>query len=349
MDLDRYIQRNDATWRRLAELSHKGRKPSGDDLAELVRLYPIVAAHLSHVRTNYDDPDLIARLSEMVGNSNAIIYGTRARRAPVARRFFTETFPVAVWSSRTFIVVSALLLFVPAFATGLWLYHSGSTLDAAVPPELQRLIASSEFRDYYSSEAASDFSIMVMLNNIRVAFFAFALGVIPVVGTAWILITNGAHIGVMGAVMHNAGEGAQFWVLITPHGLLELTSIVIAGAAGLRLSWALIAPGDRSRLQAFADEGLQAVVIAGGLSVAFIAAGLIEAFVTPSTLPAPVRLGIGAATLAVFVAYIIAFGTTAGSSSDRTSGTGVTTVADADVSGSQSSGALDHQIGITEF
>lgn len=311
MDLDRYIQRHDATWRRLAQLSANGARPSGAELAELIRLYPIVAAHLSHVRTSYDDPDLIARLSEMVGNSNAIIYGAPRRRGRPALRFFTETFPAAVWSSRRFVVVSALCLFVPAIATGLWLYHSGTTLDAAVPPEVQRLIATKEFRDYYSSQAASDFSIMVMLNNIRVALFAFALGVIPIVGTTWILITNGAHIGVMAAVMHNAGEGVQFWVLITPHGLLELTSIVIAGAAGLRLSWALVAPGDRSRLQALADEGVQAVTIAGGLSVAFVVAALIEAFVTPSQLPAPVRVTIGAATLITFVVYVVSFGVTA--------------------------------------
>lgn len=344
MDLDRYIQRNDATWRRLDELGSRGRRPSGDDLAELVRLYPIVAADLSHARTNYDDPDLIAHLSEIVGNANAIIYGTPRRGAPHVLEFFTRTFPAAVWSSRRFVWISALCLFLPAVATGLWLYLSGSTLDAAVPPELQRLIATSEFRDYYSSQAASDFSVMVMLNNIRVALFAFALGVIPIIGTAWILITNGAHLGVMAAVMHHAGEGNQFWVLIAPHGLLELTSIVIAGAAGLRLSWALIAPGDRSRLESFAAEGLTSVVIAGGLAVSFVVAALIEAFITPSDLPAPLRVSIGVVVLGAFGTYIVSFGTRAATSAGPDAG---------DHSGrpvaSEASSTLDAQVHITEL
>lgn len=344
MDLDRYIQRNDAKWRRLGTLTSKGGKLTGDERAELVRLYPIVSADLSHVRTNYNDPDLITRLSEVVGNANSIIYAAPGRRGGQVRRFFTVTFPGAVWSSRTFIWISSLCLFLPALATGLWLYNSGSTLDLAIPPELQHLIATSEFRDYYSSHAASDFSVMVMLNNIRVAFFAFALGVIPIVGTAWILILNGANVGVMAAVMHSAGEGAQFWVLITPHGLLELTSIVIAGAAGLRLSWSLIAPGDRSRLEAFAAEGLQAVIIAGGLSCTFVLAALIEAFVTPSGLPAPLRILVGVVSLVAFVGYIVAFGSgaTAGAS---------TRWADASTIGrvSEPAAALDAEIRVTKF
>lgn len=338
MDLDRYIQRNDANWRRLAELVARGRRASGRELEELVRLYPIVSADLSHVRSNYDDPDLIMRLSRIVGGARAVIYGGSPRNGPRVVEFFTTTFPVAVWSSRRFIVVSALCLFVPAVATGLWLYTSGSTLDAAVPPELQRLIATSEFRDYYSSQAASDFSVMVMLNNIRVALFAFALGVVPLVGTGWILIMNGAHLGTMAAVMHSAGEGAQFWVLITPHGLLELTSIVVAGAAGLRLSWSLVAPGDRTRLEAFAAQGLDSVVMAAGLAVAFVVAALIEAFITPSELPAPVRLLVGVLALLAFVAYIVSFATRADATGRSTRDTP-----------SESSRALDPQVHISEF
>lgn len=358
MDLDRYIQLNDATWRRVAQLSSGARGPAAEDLAELIRLYPIVSGHLSHVRSNYGDPDLIARLSGLVADTNAIIYSRPRRRRRNVLRFFTHTFPAAVWSSRTFIWIAASCLFVPAVATGLWLHGSSSTLDAAVPPELQRLIATSEFRDYYSSEAASDFSIMVMLNNIRVALFAFALGVIPIVGTAWILVTNGAHIGVMAAVMHHGGEGAQFWVLITPHGLLELTSIAVAGGAGLRLSWGLVAPGDRSRLQAFAEEGTTAVVVAGGLAVAFVVAALVEAFVTPSSLPAPVRLLIGVAVLIAFVTYVVSFGSTAErprsgvpsgpSAVGRSDGWSVGGRSSG-VEYSETAGPLDRQVGITEF
>jgi uncharacterized membrane protein SpoIIM required for sporulation len=312
MDIDRYIQRNDPTWRRLAELSRTGardaRRLDDDEVTELVALYQRVSAHLSHARSRYRDPDLNARLSGLLGEARVVIY--RGRSSPLAAvgRFFTETFPAAVWGSRRYVGVSAVLLLLPALAMGIWLYRSPAALDAAVPPELQELIAQEEFAGYYRSDAAQNFAGYVTVNNIQVAFLAFALGVVPLAGTGWVLVSNGMNVGVMAAVMHRAGEGAQFWGLILPHGLLELTAITVAGAAGLRLGWALIAPGDRTRARALRDEGLRAVVIVMGLALCFVVAGFIEGFVTPSALPTALRIGVGAAALALFAVYVVLLG-----------------------------------------
>jgi uncharacterized membrane protein SpoIIM required for sporulation len=315
MDIDRYIQRNEPTWRRLAELSTRGardpRRLADDEITELIALYQRVSAHLSHARSRYRDPDLNARLSGLLGQARVVIY--RRRGAPLAAiaRFFTETFPAAVWGSRRFVAVSAALLFVPAVAVAVWLFLSPAALDVAVPPEAQELIAEEQFADYYRSDAAQNFAGQVTVNNIQVAFLAFALGVIPLVGTGWVLVFNGLNLGVVAAVMHRAGEGAQFWGLILPHGLLELAAVTVAGAAGLRLSWGLVAPGDRTRARAFRDEGLRAVVMVGGLAVCFVVAGFIEGFVTPSALPTALRIAVGASAFALFVVYVVALGSRA--------------------------------------
>jgi hypothetical protein len=84
--------------------------------------------------------------------------------------------------------------------------------------------------------------------------------------------------------------------------------VFIAGAAGLKLGWAVIAPGDRTRPQALAEEGRRSVVIIIGLVLIFVAAAIIEAIVPPSGLPTAVRVGIGVAVEAVFVAYIASRG-----------------------------------------
>ncbi len=315
MDIDRYIQRNEPAWRRLAELSRRGardaKRLSDDEVGELITLYQRVSAHLSHARGQYRDPDLNARLSGVLGEARVVIYRRRGSIVGATGRFFTETFPAAVWGSRRYIAVAAILFILPAIGMGVWLYNSPAALDASVPPELQELIAQEQFADYYSSDAAQNFAGYVTINNIQVAFLAFALGVVPVVGTASVLGVNGLNVGVMAAVMHRAGEGAQFWGLILPHGLLEISSIVVAGAAGLRLSWALVAPGDRTRAVAFRDEGMRAVVIVLGLALCFIMAGFIEGFITPSGLPTALRIGVGASVLAGFVAYVVLLGSRA--------------------------------------
>lgn len=312
VDIDRYLQRNDPTWQRLEQLTKDGtrgaKKFSDAEVSELVALYQRVSAQLSHARTNYGDPALNARLSQLLGAARTIIYQERGSGLRSLGRFFSETFPAAVWGSRRFILAATICLMLPAIGAGIWLANDPTALDASVPPEVQQLIADHEFRDYYSSEAAQNFAGKVTINNIQVAFLAFALGVVVLVGPALVLANNGLNIGVMAAVMHRAGEGPQFWGLILPHGLLEITSILIAGAAGLRLSWAVIAPGDRTRAKAFAEEGMRSVVIVIGLAICFIVAGFIEGFVTPSSLPTSMRIAIGVAVFALFTTYVVLFG-----------------------------------------
>ena len=99
-----------------------------------------------------------------------------------------------------------------------------------------------------------------------------------------------------------------FLQLIAPHGLLELTAVFVAAAAGLRLGWAWIAPGPRTRMQALAQTGRATVGMAIGLAVVLLITGLIEAFVTPSPLPTAVRVGIGVLAEVAFFVYVWTLG-----------------------------------------
>jgi uncharacterized membrane protein SpoIIM required for sporulation len=312
VDIDRYIQRHDPTWRRLEQLSRTGardvRRLGDAEIGELVALYQRVSAQLSHARAAYADPDLTARLSRTLGEARVVIYRRRSNPWRTVVLFFTRTFPGAVWHIRPFIAASALVFLLPAVMMGMWLANSDEARNASVPADVQELIAEREFADYYRSDAAQNFAGQVTVNNIIVAFNAFALGVVPVLGPAVVLLLNGLNVGVVGAVMHAAGEGPQFWGLILPHGLLEITAVLIAGAAGLRLSWAIIAPGDRTRVDALREEGLRSAVIVMGLALCFVVAGFIEGFVTPSDLPTALRIGVGVAALMLFDVYISALG-----------------------------------------
>lgn len=313
MDLDRFIVRNAGAWNRLEDLTQRARRSGQRSLApaevdELVALYQRTAAQLSHARTYYDDPGLTARMTTMVAAANAAIYGSQPVSLRTFGRFFSETFPAAVYLNRRFIAAAAALMFVPALAMGTWLSTSDRALDVAVPKEEQEALLQTRFENYYSSTPAAEFSTKVLVNNIQVSFLAFALGVFLCAGTAAILIYNGINVGVAGALFVHAHETGKFFGLILPHGFLELTAVTIAGAAGLRLGWTVIAPGDRPRGQALAEEGRRSVVIVLGLMLCFITAGLIEGFVTPSDLPVAVRVGIGALVELGFIVWIVTRG-----------------------------------------
>jgi uncharacterized membrane protein SpoIIM required for sporulation len=312
VDIDTFITRNQATWDRLDELSRRAgrgaRRLTPAEVDELVGTYQRVSSHLSYARAAFADPVLTGRLSRTVGQAAGVVYAARSRPVQAVSDFFAWRFPAAVWQSGRFVLASALLLLVPALAVGTWIATSDAALDASAPEAVRQAYLDEDFESYYSSEPASQFATEVTVNNIQVAFTAFAFGALLCIPTALIMIYNGANVGFAGGLFADAGQLDKFFGLILPHGLLELTAVVIAGAAGLRLGWAVIVPGDRSRAQALGREARRAGVIALGLMVAFVAAGIIEGFITGRGVPTGLRVGIGVLAELVFVGWIVVQG-----------------------------------------
>jgi uncharacterized membrane protein SpoIIM required for sporulation len=310
-DLDRYLVTNRPGWDRLAVLTSRVRRSPRSlapaEVDEFLRLYQRASSQLSHARGHYGDPDLTTELTALVSEAHHALYRRTASPWSGVRMFFGSTFPGAVWNIRRFVAVAFVVTFLPAAVLALWLANSPEALDVAAPEAVRAAYVSEEFENYYSSAPAAEFATSVLVNNIQVSFLAFALGVTLGVGTVIVLAYNGANIGVALAVFISAGQQSKFWGLVLPHGLLELSAVVIAGAAGLRLGWTIIDPGDRGRGSAFAEEGRRSVAIVLGLVLAFVVAGLIEGYVTPG-LPAATRISIGVAVEAAFVVYIVAFG-----------------------------------------
>lgn len=313
MDLDRYLTTHRPTWDRLADLSRRARRSPralrSREIDEFVGLYQRVSSQLSFARHHYADPALTVELTALVASANSTLYRRTSSPTAALRRFFTVSFPAAVWHLRRFVAVAAIATLLPAAIVGLWLAATEEALAYIAGTEAERAAYIDEdFESYYSSEPAAQFATEVLINNIQVSFFAFAAGVLFGIGSVLILVFNGAQFGVAIGLFIVAGQQSRFWGLILPHGLLEISAVIIAGAAGMALGWALVVPGDRSRPAAFTQEARRSVVVILGLVLAFIVAGIIEAFITPSSLPTLARVGVGVAVELAFVAYIVSFG-----------------------------------------
>ena len=126
--------------------------------------------------------------------------------------------------------------------------------------------------------------------------------------TLLVLFNNAVNLGAVGGLMIVHGRGVEFFALILPHGMLELSAVFLAAAAGLRLGWRIIDPGPLPRSQALAVAGRETITLALGMIVLLLVSGVIEAFVTPSPLPTWARIGIGACAEAAFLTYVITLG-----------------------------------------
>ncbi len=313
MDIDAFVVRNQGAWFRLSQLTTLARKPrslSADQLDELIHLYQRTSAHLADARVTYAaDPALVGRLTLLVSDANNVLYSQRDVEIKRSLgEFATTTFPKSVWDIRWFVLTAALLTTVPWAVLNVWLAVSPRAVNATGPAALRDSYIYGEFADYYRSDSASAFANAVFWNNVRVAILAFALGILLCVGTALLLAYNGANVGIAAGLFTNVGEWQKFWGLILPHGLLELSAVIVAGAAGLRIGWTVIDPGDRTRLLALGEEGRRAGTVLMGLVVAFLIAAMIEGFVTGQPWPTAVRIGIGVVAFVVFWGATIVFG-----------------------------------------
>lgn len=312
VDLDRYLATHEADWQRLEELTQRAQRRrvrlSSAEVDEFVSLYQRVSAHQSYARTHLRDSALVIRLSRLVADAGGVIYSTPGRNLAGVTVFFRETLPAALWNARAMITISALLFAVPMAGVALWLANSDRALDVAAPEAARNAALLAQFEDYYTEKPATQFATEVFINNIQVSMLAFALGIAFCVGTALVLIWNGVNVGVALGLFVAVGRQGRFWGLILPHGLLELTAVFVAGAAGLTLGWAIISPGDLPRSNALAKAARQAVVLIFGVVVMLAISGVIEGFITGSSLDTATRIGIGALAEAAFLIYMFTLG-----------------------------------------
>lgn len=306
MDLDAYIATHLGQWRRLEELVGR-RRLSGAESDELLDLYQRVSTHLSVVRSSSPDPSLVSYLSTLLARARHTATGTRATKWSDLGRFFTQTFPAALYRTRWWWLATTLGSIVLALVVGAWAVRHPEVFTQQMTSEEIEAYVGTDFEHYYSEYPHHEFATLVWTNNAWVAAQCIALGVLglPVL---WILAQNVINVGIAGALMVSHDRGSLFFGLILPHGLLELTAIFVAAAVGLRLFWSWIEPGPRSRLESLAAEGRTAAAIALGLVAVLFVSGGIEGFVTPSGLPTWARILIGVVAESLFFAYVFVVG-----------------------------------------
>jgi uncharacterized membrane protein SpoIIM required for sporulation/rhodanese-related sulfurtransferase len=208
--------------------------------------------------------------------------------------------PAALYRLRWWTCVVGVAFVAVGATTGWWVATHPAALDAMGTPEARQQYVDQAFTSYYDPSAG--FAAMVWSNNFWLTWLCIGGGITGAVPAAF-LVYNAINVGAAGGLLAAYGQLGMFFQLILPHGFMELTSVFVAGAAGLRLFWAWIDPGPRPRGRALAEEGRSLVTVAVGLVATLAAAGLVEAFVTGSSLPWGLKIASGLLVVGAFWAY----------------------------------------------
>lgn len=311
-DINAFLNRRQPNWRRLEALlqrvEEEGLKSlSSAEVREFGILYRRASSDLVTARAKTTNADLLQYLNDLVARAYSQVYRSRRFQPRDILTFLWIDFPRLFRHTGKYVALATLISLV-SMAFG-WEMNRRDPAGAyyMLPPAMVKQIPT--MREVWSKRTGHDSSTMpvtampvlsafLMTHNIGVGLTAFAGGVFFGTGSLWAMVQNGMMLGILGEAMTRPETAVVFWSMILPHGIIELSAIFIMGGAGFLIASALLAPGNRSRLDALVERGRLAVLLAAGGAAMLVIAGVIEAFITPPAFFPPwAKLSFAALTL----------------------------------------------------
>jgi len=311
-----FRREREATWAELEQMIAAADKRGlralpADALARLPHLYRATLSSLSVARSISLDRALVEYLESLVGRAYFVVYGTRQHVRRQLAEFFAWKLPSTIRAAKWHILAAVVISIAGTIAAYSLTSHDADYYYSFMGDMAQgRTPASTtaELRDgLYHQEGVSSFlatfAASLFSHNSRVAILAFALGFVAGLPTLLLLFYNGLTLGAFVALYTSRGLGWDIWGWLLPHGVTELTAIMIAGGAGLMLAHGLVFSGAQPRLDALRERGKPAAVIVIGAVLMLFVAGIIEGIFRQTVTDIHVRYAVAGGTTLFWIWY----------------------------------------------
>lgn len=310
-----FENRHKAEWDQFAHLLEQlehDRKVTG--AGNFPRDYRRLCQHLALARERGYSSFLIDSLQQQALRGHQQLYRHRSRPGANVQAFILADFPRLVREQWRFVLAASLMFFASLAGFALLVYLYPELVYNLIPAEQV-----SEMQSMYdpvaghlgrtAERAASEDWAMFgyyIMHNIGIAFQTFASGLLLGLGSVFFLVFNGLMIGAVAGHLTYVGYGQTFWSFVIGHGAFELSAIALAGAAGLKLGWALVAPGRLPRAEALRLAARKSVLLVCGGMLFLLIAAFIEAYWSSMTGPShQTKYLVGAALWLLVVVYLV--------------------------------------------
>ncbi len=321
MKATEYLQQRQPVWQKLEQLCRRlERGPRALKAAELIafaKLYRATCADLALANAHQLPEPTIRYLHQLVARAHNLLYRSRFFRFGEWVRELLFRLPRRLFLDPYLRVAAVLFygLFLFSFVLGLLNPQAAEALLGREQIEqLEHMYEAKWDRDLATSATAAGFYIH---HNTSIGFQCFALGLIFGVGGVFALIYNAVVLGVVFGYMNTTPMAPNFNQFVTAHAPFELTAIVLSAAAGMRLGFALLLTGGKTRSASLREAGQQALPVMMLAALLFFAAAIIEGYVSPSPLPYVAKAAVAGVSALLLAFYLVVLGS-AGSSWDRT-------------------------------
>jgi uncharacterized membrane protein SpoIIM required for sporulation len=312
MTSNQFEDENNHRWQRLEEVidAVETRKPH-EDIERLPTLFRQICHDLSVAQHRLYDAAVVERLNRLAIAG----YRTLERRISGGWERFAHLvlrdFPQSFREEKKLFWFNSLLFWAPFLFFAIWTPQDPEWAMRLLGPEGMVSMESmygnhTSPQDYMREEFGSNFMMFAfyIYNNVGIDLRTFAGGLLAGIGTLFIVLFNGAHLGAATGYIHHACNPQTFYSFVAGHSAPELMGIVISGMAGMRLGLSLIHPGKYDRRTALVLGGRRAVLLILGACVLTSFAAVIEGFWSANPMPPWIKYTFGLVMWTLTLAYL---------------------------------------------
>ncbi|HEV2476753.1 MAG TPA: stage II sporulation protein M [Candidatus Dormibacteraeota bacterium] len=271
----------------------------------MASLYRRATADLARAQRDWPGEPVHRYLNGLVARGHGIVYRRGGEVWRRVRAFYVETLPRTYRQSWRYLLAAAALMFVPALISFLVVLANPDAAYGIADPQLIDRVHHHQLWTNIPANERVQAGGLIMVNNIFVSMLAFGFGVFFGLPVIWVMISNGIALGGLFGLTQAYGVAGGLFEFVIGHGVLELSIVIAQGAGGLMMGWALVSPGNRSRVDALVIATRRAFTLLLGLAPLLVVAGTIEGNISPSGVPLGLKVAIGLATGALFYGYLI--------------------------------------------
>lgn len=316
MKQSQFESHNQASWIDFAsklEALERSRKNTVADSKNFASEYRHLCQQLSLAQARGYSNHLIDYLQQLALRGHQQLYRHRSTIGSQLLGFLLTGFPRLVRTEWRFVLCASLLFFGSLIIMGLLVYLFPNLVYSIVDPQqvasMESMYDPDARRIGPMSERGSGDDWMMfgfyIMNNIGIAFQTFASGLLFGLGSLFFLLFNGVMIGAVAGHLTQIGYSETFWSFVVGHGAFELTAIALAGAAGLKLGWSLLAPGRLPRGEALRVAGASSIRLVAGVVVFLLIAAFIEAYWSSMTFAtAHIKYAVGTVLWIAVLSYL---------------------------------------------
>ena len=277
---------------------------TGDEVATLSQLFRGLCHDLATIRSRGWGRDLERYLNDLVVRGHGRFYRSPGLPAIEALRFLMGGFPRLLRAHARYFWLATALFVVPALVSGLLVARDSSLAVYVLPGTMLESLEQMHSGTREGPAAPMGMAGFYVWNNAGLAFRCFATGIFFGAGTVFYLVHNGIFLGTVAGYLGARGHGGDLLGFVAGHSSLELTAIVVAGAAGLLIGHALVCPAPFTWRESLRRRGRTGAQLALGAGAMLVAAAAVEAGWSPLALPAEIKYAVGALLWALVAVYL---------------------------------------------